>query len=371
MTKPVAGPIRVGVVGCGNVSRQYLANLAQTSELKFVSCADIVEANASALALEFGLRKAASVAALLEDPEIDLVLNLTLPTSHAEVSLQALAAGKHVYTEKPIALTLADAKALLLEAEGRGLMLGSAPDSFLGAGHIVCAELIRTGAIGAPVSVNAFMLSSGPDQYHPNPEFLFSKGAGPLLDMGPYYLTVLVAIFGSISRVAALSSTARATRTIKIGERAGTSFEVGTPTHIASLLEFSNGVLGTLVTSFDAIGSKTPSIEIHGVEGSLITPLANAWLGPVLMKTSSDTDFVELAAPVATGLNNLGMGLKDMATALQKGSVPAATGSRAKHVLEIMNAILDSGARGGAFVDISPPEQDLTWNPTKEPLAGN
>ena len=363
MTKPISGPIRVGVVGCGNVSRQYLANLATASELEFVSCADIVEANAAALAGEFGLRQAASVAALLEDPEIDLVLNLTLPTSHAEVSLQALAAGKHVYTEKPIALTLDNAKAVLLEAEGRGLMLGSAPDSFLSAGHVFSAELVRKGAIGVPVSVNAFMLSPGPEKFHPNPEFLFSKGAGPLLDMGPYHLTVLVAIFGSIARVAALSSTTRTNRTIKVGDRAGTSFEVHTPTHIASLLEFSSGVLGTLVTSFDAVGTRTPSIEIHGVEGSIITPLANAWVGPVLMKTSGDTDFVELPIPARASQSVLGIGLVDMANALRSGSLPAASGSRAKHVLEIMSAILESGASGGAFVAIAPPEQDLTWKP--------
>jgi predicted dehydrogenase len=351
-------------VGCGNVSRQYLANLATAPELEFVSCADIIEANAAALAGEFGLRQAASVTALLEDPEVDLVLNLTLPTSHAELSLQALAAGKHVYTEKPIALTLDDSKAVLLEAEGRGLMLGSAPDSFLSAGHLFSAELVRDGSIGLPVSVNAFMLSPGPEKFHPNPEFLFSKGAGPLLDMGPYYLTVLVAMFGSISRVAALSSTTRTNRTIKVGERAGSTFEVGTPTHIASLLEFSSGVLGTLVTSFDAVGSRTPSIEVHGLEGSIITPAANSWSGPVLVKKAGDDDFLELPTPVSAVPSFMGMGLIEMASALQKGYAPAATASRAQHVLEVMCAILDSGSSGGNFVEITPPEQDLTSKPT-------
>lgn len=369
MTEPMSRAIRVGVVGCGNVSRQYLANLATASELEFVTCADIVDNNAAALAGEFGLRKAASVAALLEDPEVDLVLNLTLPSSHAEVSRKALTAGKHVYTEKPIAIALDDAKAIVLEAERRGLMVGSAPDSFLSAGHLLCAELVREGAIGVPVSVNAFMLSSGPDQYHPNPEFLFSPGAGPLFDMGPYYLTVLVAMFGSISSVGALSSTTREKRTIKIGDRAGSEFEVGTPTHIASLLEFSSGVLGTLVTSFDVVGSKTPSIEVHGVEGSIITPAANSWSGPVLMKKSGDTDFLELPVPVQAATSFMGMGLIDMASSLQRGYSPAATAIRAQHVLEVMNAILASGATGGNFVKITPPEQDLTWKPAKETLA--
>lgn len=369
MTKPITRPIRVGVVGCGNVSRQYLTNLATTSELEFVTCADIIDLNAEAIAQEFGLRKAASVVALLEDPEVDLVLNLTLPTSHALVSLQALAAGKHVYTEKPIAVTLDDAKAIVIEAENRGLMVGSAPDSFLSAGHVACTELVRDGAIGVPVSVNACMLSAGPDQFHPNPEFLFSKGAGPLFDMGPYYLTVLVAMFGSVARVGALTSTTRAKRTIQVGERAGISFEVGTPTHIASLLEFSNGVVGTLVTSFDAVGTRTPSIEVHGLDGSIITPLANAWSGPVLMKKSDDTDFREIPTPVTTEPSVLGMGLIDMASALRKGLSPAATGTRALHVLEVMTAILDSGTLGGSFVDITPPERDPRWNPANEPRA--
>jgi predicted dehydrogenase len=364
MTKPLPGPIRVGVVGCGNVSRQYLANLATASELEFVTCADIVDINAEVIAHEFGLRKAASVAALLEDPEVDLVLNLTLPSSHAQASLQALAEGKHLYTEKPIATALDDAKAILLEADRRGLLVGSAPDSFLSAGHLFSAELVRDGSIGLPVSVNAFMLSPGPDQFHPNPEFLFSPGAGPLFDMGPYYLTVLVAMFGSIARVGALSSTTRAERIIKVGDRTGSTFEVGTPTHIASLLEFSSGVLGTLVTSFDAVGSRVPSIEVHGLEGSIITPAANSWSGPVLIKKAGDDDFLELPTPVSAVPSFMGMGLIEMASALQKGCAPAATASRAQHVLEVMCAILDSGSSGGNFVEITPPEQDLTSKPT-------
>ncbi|MEO7348887.1 MAG: Gfo/Idh/MocA family oxidoreductase [Terrimesophilobacter sp.] len=360
MTKVIPRPVRVGLVGCGNVSRQYLRNVLNSDELTVITCADINDANATAVASEFGLRKAKTVDELLNDPDVDLVLNLTLPTTHADVTLRALAAGKHVYTEKPLAATLENAKEIIEGARQRGLQVGSAPDTFLGVGQRACAELVQSGVIGRPVSVNAFMMNAGPERFHPNPDFLYRIGAGPLLDIGPYYLTTLVAMFGAISRVGGLSAMPRTERVVQVGERAGAHIEVDTPTHVAGLLLFANGVVCTLVTSFDVLGTRTPSMEIHGLEGSILAPPANSWAGPVLVKKNTDADFVEVAIPESEVEGFMGMGLIDMAASLRAGRIPAAMGARALHVLEVMAAILESGARGGAFTDIASPDQDLS-----------
>ncbi len=360
MTQGISRPVRVGLVGCGNVSRQYLRNVQNNDALTVVMCADINDANATAVASEFGLRKVEAVDELLNDPHLDLVLNLTLPTSHADVTRRAIAAGKHVYTEKPLAASLADATEIIDDARQRGLHIGSAPDTFLGAGQRVCAELVHSGVIGRVVSVNAFMMNAGPERFHPNPEFLYRVGAGPLLDIGPYYLTILVAIFGAVSRVGGLSTMPRTERFVQVGERAGARFEVDTPTHVAGLLLFANGVVCTLVTSFDVTGTRTPTMEIHGLEGSILAPPANSWAGPVLLRKKNDTDFVEVPMPEGELDGFMGMGLIDMATSLLMGRAPAATGARALHVLEVMSAILESGAKGGEFIDIASPPQDLT-----------
>lgn len=360
MAKVITRSVRVGLVGCGNVSRQYLRNVENSDELTVTMCADTFDANATAVAHEFGLRKAGTVDELLNDPGIDVVLNLTLPTSHADVTRRALAAGKHVYTEKPLATSLLDAKEIIEEARKRGLQVGSAPDTFLGAGQRACAELIQRGMIGRPVSVNAFMMNAGPERFHPNPEFLCRGGAGPLLDIGPYYLTTLVAMFGAVSRVGGLSTMPRTERTVLVGERAGARFEVDTPTHVAGILLFANGVLCTLVTSFDVTGTRTPSMEIHGLDGSIVAPPANSWAGPVLVKMAADADFAEAPMPEGEPVGFMGMGLIEMAASLRAGRDPAASGERALHVLEVLTAILESGAKGGEFIDIATPDGDLS-----------
>lgn len=361
MNTVIARPMRVGLVGCGNVSRQYLRNVQNSDELKIITCADTVEANASAVASEFGLRKADTVGTLLNDPEIDVVLNLTIPTSHSMVTRHALTAGKHVYTEKPIAATLPEARQILEDAQMRGLEVASAPDTFLGAGHSVCSDLVRDGLIGRPVSVNAFIMNSGPERFHPHPEFLYQVGAGPMLDIGPYYLTWLTALFGAVKRVGGLSTMPRTKRTIQVGERAGASFEVDTATHVTGLLLFANGVLATLVASFDVTGTRTPSMEIHGLDGSIVAPPANSWAGPVLMRRASDADFAEVPLPRDKPNGFMGMGLIDMAASLRRGRHPAASGARALHVLEVLAAIIASGAKGGEFIDISEPSVDLSF----------
>lgn len=353
------GPVRVGLVGCGNVSRQYLRNTAASGDLVVVACADIVEANAAAVAREFGIPATVSVEALLADPEIDLVLNLTQPNAHAAVTLGAFESGKHVYTEKPLATALDDARRIVAAAQRLGLALGSAPDTVMGAGLATCARLIADGAIGQPIGANAFMMSAGPDRFHPSPEFLFREGAGPLLDIGPYFVTALVALLGPVSRVVGMASTPRDARVIQTGERTGTRFAVQTPTHVVSLLHFASGVLGTLVTSFDVVGTRTPSIEVHGTEGSVVCPAANSWGGPVHLKRTDDADFIEVDIRDGATPGFMGMGLVDMASSLRSGSTPTTSGARALHVLEVLAGVLASARRGGAATDIALPQSEV------------
>ncbi|WP_347753743.1 Gfo/Idh/MocA family oxidoreductase [Agrococcus sp. ProA11] len=351
-------PIRVGLVGCGNVSRQYLRNTAASEELTVVACADLVGARAESVAREFGVPAALRVDALLADPEIDLVLNLTLPNAHADVTLRAFESGKHVYTEKPLAPDLEDARTIVAVAQRLGLGLGSAPDTVMGAGLTTCARLIAEGAIGQPIGANAFMMSAGPDRFHPAPEFLFRPGAGPLLDIGPYFVTALVALLGPVSSVAGLASTPRGERVIRVGDRAGTPFAVQTPTHVVSLLNFASGVLGTLVTSFDIVGTRTPGFEIHGTAGSLIGPAANSWGGPVLLKRDGDHDFTEVDIGAGATPGFMGMGLIEMARGLRRGSTPTASGIRALHVLDVLNGVLASAHADGAATVITPPHAE-------------
>ncbi|MBC7725737.1 MAG: Gfo/Idh/MocA family oxidoreductase [Burkholderiaceae bacterium] len=347
------GPVRIGLIGCGNVSRQYLLNIAGRPGLVVVACADIVPESALSVSREFGIQQVCTVDQLLAHPHVDLVLNLTLPIVHAAISLRALDAGKHVYSEKPFALSVEDARSILELARERGLQVGCAPDTFMGVGIRACAELIQLGELGTLVAANAFMMNAGPERFHPSPEFLYRQGAGPLLDIGPYYATALVELLGPVARVGSLGSTTRSVRTILSGDRAGTSFPVETPTHIVSLLQFGSGALGTLVTSFDVAHTRTPRLEIHGTEGSIVASAANSWAGPVLLKRAGDDDFVEIPLdPTVPDGGYLGMGLVEMASAVRHGRAPVASGERALHVLEVLVAILDSTSSGGSFADI-------------------
>jgi predicted dehydrogenase len=349
----ISDSVRVGLIGCGNVSRQYLQNIAGLPELKVVACADIIPERANAIAHEFGIGEVLTVDDLINYPDVEIVVNLTLPHAHAAISLQAIAAGKHVYSEKPLALSLTAARNILCEAEDRGLTVGCAPDTFMGAGIQTCLELIERGEIGTPISVNAFVMNGGPERFHPSPEFLYLNGAGPLFDIGPYYVSALVELFGPVTKVGGLGSAARNTRTILVGDRVGTSFGVETPTHVTSLLRFGSGVLATFVTSFDVVHTQTPRLEIHGTEGSIVAPAANSWAGPVLLRRAGDDDYAE--APLNNSRREggyLGMGLVEMARAVRAGRQPIASGRRGFHVLEVLIAIRDSIDLGGRFSDI-------------------
>ena len=226
------------------------------------------------------------------------------------------------------------------------LHVGCAPDTILGSGLRLCRDLVAEGAIGTPISANAFMMNAGPERFHPHPEFLYRKGAGPLFDGGPYDVSALTSILGPITNVSAMSATAHATRTIRTGGRAGEDFAVETPTHVSALLRFANGVVGTLVTSFDVLDTRVPRLEIHGTRGSLIAPAPNSWAGPVLLRRETDSEFSELPLRLEDS-GFMGVGVIEMAQAIRAGSAPAASGERGLHVLRVLDAIDASASHGG------------------------
>ncbi|MEO9338321.1 Gfo/Idh/MocA family oxidoreductase [Mesorhizobium sp. SB112] len=346
--------LRIGVVGCGNISLTYLRNAALFAGVELRACADISTELAAQRAVEYGIR-AVSVDALLADPEIDLVLNLTIPAAHFDVSFSALSAGKHVFTEKPLATSAKDGRRLVVEAEKRGLLLGSAPDTFLGAAGRCARRLMDEGSIGSPVTGTAFMMGRGMEHWHPNPQFYYQPGGGPVFDMGPYYLTMLVNLLGPVARVMALATKGQEERLITAeGPFKNTIFKVGTPTNILSLLEFHSGATVTFGASWDVFRHSNHPIELHGTEGSLRLPDPDTFGGTVsLSERGADwKDFQSeselygahnwpFAAPDRANYRMLGVA--DLARALATGRKPRASGDLALHVLEIMEAILASG----------------------------
>ncbi|MFC7391618.1 Gfo/Idh/MocA family protein [Scopulibacillus cellulosilyticus] len=329
--------IKVGIIGCGNISPIYFQAGQKFDILDIVACADLDVSAAQARAEEFNIPKACTVDELLADPEIEIVINLTIPSAHAEVHLKALEAGKHTYGEKPLAIDLNDAEKILALAKEKGLLVGTAPDTFLGGGIQTCRKLIDDGWIGEPIAATAFMMYHGPESFHPNPGFLYQKGAGPMFDMGPYYLTALINLIGPIRRLAGMTKTTFPERSITNDLNYGKTFSVTTPTHVAGLLDFENGAVGTIITSFDVWGTKTPHIEIHGTAGSLIVPDPNTFGGPVYIKRENQVDFVEMPLTHGFTENSRGLGVLDMAYAIFNNRPHRANGELGYHVLELMH----------------------------------
>jgi predicted dehydrogenase len=332
--------VQVGIIGCGNILPAYVKGCRSFEILDLTSCADIEPERAQARAAEFGLR-ARSVDALLADPDMGLVINLTVPTAHAAVSLAAIAAGKHVHSEKPLAVTRMDGARILAAARERGVRVGCAPDTFLGGGLQTCRKLIDDGAIGEPVAATAFMLGHGPESWHPNPEFFYKTGAGPMFDMGPYYLTALVHLLGGVRRVTASARISFPERVATSQARYGQRITVEVPTHLACVLDFASGPVGTLITSFDVWSHNLPRIEIYGSEGSLSVPDPNTFGGPVKIRTAGADAWTEVPPTHSTGVGR-GIGPADMAYASRSGRAHRASGDLAFHVLELMHAFVEA-----------------------------
>ncbi|MGG1639303.1 MULTISPECIES: Gfo/Idh/MocA family protein [unclassified Paenibacillus] len=342
--------IKAGIIGTGNISGIYFENGNRFDALQVVACADLDVERAKAKGEQFGVR-GCSVEELLADPEVQMIINLTIPQAHASVCLQALEAGKHVYVEKPFAVTREEAQQVLELAEKKGLYVGSAPDTFLGGGIQTSIKLLEDGWIGTPIGATAFMVCGGHESWHPAPEFYYQKGGGPMFDMGPYYLTALVALLGPITRVTGSARISFPERTITSKPKYGQQVEVEVPTHIAGVMDFASGPIGTLLTSFDVKGGSTlPRIEIYGSAGTLLVPDPNGFGGQIKIWRAGSNEWSDI--PLAYGYteNARGVGAADMAKAIQTGRKHRANGELAYHVLEAMHGFHDASEQGVHYV---------------------
>ena len=334
--------MKVGVIGCGNIAGAYFENARRMPAIEMVACADLDHAKAEAKAEAYGVR-AVSVEDLLSDPSMDIVLNITVPGAHFDVSMAALHAGKHVYNEKPLTVSREDGAALMALADQKGLRVGCAPDTFLGAGYQTVRKIIESGAIGDPVSVTAFMLCPGHESWHPNPFFYYDHGGGPMFDMGPYYLTALVHLLGPVKRVTGTTSAAQERRLVTSQPCAGQYAEVKVPTHVQGLMEFESGAVGSIVTSFDVQQHTLPHIQIYGTKGTLTCPDPNGFGGPIQLWNGT---WSEAPLEFPNEGNSRSLGIADMADAIEKGRAHRASGALAFHVLDIMHAFHDSASTG-------------------------
>lgn len=339
-------PVKIGIVGCGKISAAYLSIVPQFDVIEVAACADLLVERAQERAAEFGVPKACSVDELLADPEIQIVVNLTIPQAHAEVGVAAIEAGKSVYNEKPLAVSREDGRQMVDLAAAKGVLLGGAPDTFLGGGHQTCRKLIDDGWIGQPVGAVAFMLGRGHESWHPDPAFFYHKGGGPMFDMGPYYLTALVNMLGPVRRVTGSTATTYAERTITSEPKRGEKIQVEVPTHITGIMDFANGAIGTITTSFDVWGGQLPRIEVYGTEGSMNVPDPNGFGGTVQVKRGGG-EWKEMPLTHDYIENTRSIGVADMAYALRSGRKHRANGDLTYHVLDLMHAFHDASDQGG------------------------
>ena len=340
--------IKVGIIGCGNISSIYLENSRRFSEFEIVACAALEMAKAKEAADKYNIEHT-SVGEMLASPHIDLVLNLTVPHAHATVTLQAIEQKKHVYTEKPLAISFEDGKKIRDTARLQNVKIGSAPDTFLGGSIQLAGQLIEEGFIGKPVGATAFMMSRGPESWHPNPEFFYHVGGGPMFDMGPYYLTTLVSLLGPVSRITGSARITFPDRTITSPAKYGEKITVQVPTHVTGILDFKDGPTATITTSFDVSAARTPFIEIYGEEGTISLPDPNHFNQPVLVKRQGENEWKEVKTEGDVSDNLRGIGLADMAEAIESERIPRASGDMALHVLEIMHGIHQSSEQGAHY----------------------
>lgn len=346
----VAERVGIGVVGCGTISRTYLQNLPRVPGFDVVACGDLDTGRARAAADAAGVPHAGGPEDVIGRPDVDIVVNLTVPAAHAEVGVAALRAGHHVYGEKPLARSRAEADLLADAARRAGRRLGSAPDTFLGAGVQTALRLVRSGAIGRPVSAIACFQDPGPDRWHPAPEFLFAAGAGALLDMGPYYLTALTMLLGPVRRVAAMEREGPGERVVASGPRAGTRFAVEVPTHTSAVLELASGAVATAVFSFDSPRKRHGFLEIGGTEATLRLPDPNRFDGPLRLCPAGTDEWREV--PTTGARLGRGLGVAELAEAIAADRQHRANAEVAAHVLDVAAAVTESGTRR-RFVDVT------------------
>lgn len=340
-------PLNVALIGTGNISEAYIKGCRAFDALNLVACADLNLDKARSVAAKYEIPQVKTVEALLADPAIDLVINLTVPLAHAEVSLAVIASGKHLYSEKPLAAAFDDAQRIVKAAAEAGVRIGCAPDTFMFAPHQRCRQLIDAGAIGQPVAAIGCMASRGPESWHPNPDFFYQPGGGPMLDMGPYYITALVHLLGPAARVTGSARSSFSERIAGDGHR----IPVNVATHVTGTIEFQSGVIATLIISFDVAGHRLPLMEIYGSESTLAVPDPNGFEADVKTYDPATKTWVthDLLHPPEWAR---GIGVADMAYGIMTGRPHRASGELALHVTEIMFAF-EEAARSGRRIDLT------------------
>ncbi|MFJ9152528.1 Gfo/Idh/MocA family protein [Streptomyces sp. NPDC102270] len=336
---------RIGVIGLGVISRAYLDTLVGHSAVRVTAVADLDASRSAAVAAELPGVQALSVEELLSSPDVDTVLNLTVPAAHAEIALGAIGHGKHVYGEKPLAARLADARAVLEAAAKAAVGVGCAPDTVLGTGVQTARAAVEAGTVGRPLFASAVMVTPGHERWHPHPDFYYTAGGGPLLDMGPYYLSSLVHLLGPVRAVIGASSRLRTERVIGSGPRAGERIPVEVDSHVSGVLEHEGGVLTTITTSFDGVAATAAPIEVHGETGTLVVPDPNHFDGEVRLLELGGSQWRTLPPSAGYVGAARGVGLLDFAAA-DGHRAPRASGELGLHVLETMTALLRSSAEG-------------------------
>lgn len=340
--------VKIGILGVGAISGIYFENITNTfKEVEVIGVYDLFREKCEAAQEKYGFPKIyGSMEALLADPEVQIVLNLTRPFEHYDTTKAALLAGKHVYSEKPLAARFEEGKELVALAQEKGLMLGGAPDTFLGSGIQTCRKLIDDGYIGRPVGAAAFMICHGHESWHPSPEFYYQFGGGPMMDMGPYYLTALVNLLGGVSGLTGVAKKSFETRIITSQPKCGKVVDVEVPTHVAGIMNFDNGAVGTILTTFDVHYDSQARLEIYGSEGTLIVPDPNCFGGPIKLLRPEEGSYKEMPLVFDYKENSRGLGLADMAKALQTGREFRADYTQTLHVLEIMTGFEKSSQTG-------------------------
>jgi len=364
-----SGPVGVGLIGAGNISDAYLSNLIKFPDVRVLFVADLDLEKAASQAKKYQILKHGSVADLLADPEIELVINLTVPAAHVKIGLQAIAAGKHIWAEKPFAIDRTGGDQLSTAASSANLKLSVAPDTFLGAGLQTAFRAIKTGEIGKPLSALALFQVEGPESWHPNPEFFYQHGGGPLLDMGPYYLTALAKIFGTAVKVTATSAKSRSERDFGAGPNRGGKFAVTIPTQFSALIEYAGGGSALIILSFDSTINRAGFLEVTGETGVAVLPDPNNFNGETVIHK---TDGVKITLPAIGLTYGRGTGALDLAQSIRLNRNEQVPGELAFHVFDLMLSIQES-AKNGQSVYLkstfnTPAELPIEWDPVVKTL---
>ncbi len=340
----------IGIVGCGAISHIYITNLINMFDNTNVyAICDLDDLKTKAVSEKYGINNIMTFDEMLKDEKIDLILNLTTPNAHYSICKATLLAGKHAYVEKPLSLTYEQANELVSIATSKNLLLGSAPDTFLGAAITKCQQLISDGYIGEPIATTAYMMCHGHESWHPSPDFYYQPGGGPMFDMGPYYLTALINLLGPVNQVMGMTKKTFKKRTITSKEKNGEIIDVNVMTHVNGLMSFENGAIGNIIMSFDVWGHHLPCIEIHGTKGSLQVPDPNGFDGEILLKTEQD-DFKKIDNPLPYKENSRGIGVSELINCIEKGTIPKCDGHKAAHVVELMESFHKSAIEKKAII---------------------